>query len=79
MVITLFDSPNISDLQLWANEFGIHHAVAADPGFAVSRLYNPDNEIPSMTLLGPGAEIVILDQLITEAQILPHLPDSVPD
>jgi len=28
-----------------------------------------------MTLLGPGAEILILDRLISEAEILPYLPD----
>jgi hypothetical protein len=74
MVITLFDTMQYTDLVLWAEEFDIHHPVVLDQAATEGRNYNPDGRIPSMTLLAPGAEIVILDQdNISEEQILPYL------
>jgi len=75
MVITLFDTLGLSGLVEWADEFGISHAVVADSAFQVGVNYNPDGSIPSMTLLAPGMEIVLLDQnSISEEEILPYLP-----
>ncbi len=70
MVITLFDDSNLSSLKLWASESSLTHAVVADPAFEISDDYNPDGAIPSMSLLGPGAELLIRDKVeITEAEV----------
>ena len=73
MVITLFDSGALSDLRAWSDEFGINHPVVADPTMAEGVKYNPDRIIPSMTLLGPGMEILIRDEVLTEPDIIPYL------
>jgi hypothetical protein len=74
MVITLFDTLGFSGLVDWAQEFGINHPVVLDSAAQEGKKYNPDGAIPSMTLLKPGAEIVILDQpTISEEEILPYL------
>lgn len=70
MVITLFDDSNLSSLKEWANESALTHAVVADPAFVISDDYNPDGAIPSMSLVGPGAELLIRDKTeITEAEV----------
>ena len=75
IVVTLFDTLGFSGLNDWAEEFGINHPVVLDQTAQVGRKFNPDGAIPSMTLLAPGAEIVILDQNnITEEEIVAHLP-----
>ena len=73
MILTLFDSGSISDLQVWAEEFNIRHPVAADPAMAVGTRFNPDRVIPSMTLLGPGLEVIARDRVFTESEILDYL------
>lgn len=74
MIVTLFDTLGFSGLVDWAEEFGINHPVVLDQAAIVGKKYNPDGAIPSMTLLKPGAEIVILDKpAISEAEILPYL------
>ena len=73
-MVTLFDTLGFSGLVEWAEEFDIGHPVVLDQAALVGRKYNPDGAIPSMTLLKPGAEIVILDQdHIAEEDILPYL------
>ena len=72
--MTLFDTLGFSGLVDWADEFSINHPVALDQAAQIGRKYNPDGVIPSMTLLKPGAEIVILDQSsISEEEILQYL------
>ena len=74
MIVTLFDTLGFSGLVDWAEEFDITHPVVLDSAAIEGRKYNPDGAIPSMTLLKPGAEIVILDKpSISEAEILPYL------
>lgn len=74
IIVTLFDTLGFSGLVDWANEFGISHPVVLDQAAQVGQKYNPDGVIPSMTLLKPGAEIVILDQSnISEEEILEYL------
>ena len=74
MVITLMDTLGFSGLVDWAEEFDIQHPVVLDQAAVVGKKYNPDGAIPSMTLLKPGAEIVLLDlPTISEEEILPFL------
>jgi hypothetical protein len=55
----------------WAEVYGLTHPVVADSSFGVGGSFVEGGSIglPSMTLLKPGAEIVIAGDYVTEADI----------
>ena len=73
MLIYLLDSnsegqtPDQSDLQDWADRAGLTFPVLADTEGAGMN-YEEDYGIPSIHLLGPGAEVVLRDAGTITAQ-----------
>ena len=63
------------DAAQWANDLGVTHPVVADPYWSIGDLYEVDWSIPSLTLIGPGMEVLIEDGWITEDDIEAALPD----
>jgi hypothetical protein len=82
MVITLLGEnmasmpPSTSQLAGWANAYGSNHPVVADPYFQVTSRYISGSTIglPSMTLLGPGMEVLIRDSWVSDWQVAQALP-----
>ena len=77
MVITLLgeniygQSPSQSDLRAWAEAYGLNHPVVADPGFGVTARYVDGGSIylPSTTLLGGGAEVLVRDSALSDRDV----------
>ena len=73
-MITLLDTQSVSGLQEWVDDYDLTHAVLLDPAFVHSKGYNPDNAIPSITVLEPGLVVANKDlPAITEDVVLQHL------
>jgi hypothetical protein len=76
--------PNQAELQGWADEYGLTHPVVSDgeryihsfgtKGTGPGGTGPPGVKFPSFTLLGPGAELLIVDKDITAADIEAALP-----
>ena len=83
MVITLLaetrseEVPEPEALMAWADSHNQDFPVVADSGFGVSQRFVTGGTIylPTMTLLAPGAEVVIADGDVTTADIEAVLPD----
>jgi len=67
------ETPSLSDLQRWADEFGLNHPVLADPSYGVSARW-AGVYIPTMHLVGPGAEVLMADTYVDETTIEANLP-----
>jgi len=69
-------APSRAELQEWVDRFGLGHPVVADPGFGVTSRFVVGGSIglPSMTLLGPGAEVIVADGRVNEQAVLAALP-----
>jgi hypothetical protein len=67
--------PNRAELNEWADEYGQTFPVLSDALEVVER-YSPRGTVslPSVSLLAPGAEILIADGDVTEADIISALP-----
>lgn len=68
--------PSTQDLNVWANAFGIEHPVVADPNWQVTvRFVNGSTiGLPTMHLIGPGAEVLARDTYVTENMVISALP-----
>ena len=83
MIITLLGedesggTPGVENLETWADQYGQTFPVVADAGYGVVTRYVSGGSIglPSITLLGPGAEVVIADGYPQTADIEAVLPD----
>lgn len=69
-----YEPPTQEDLVAWADEYGMTFPVVHDEAWGIENRFREDNGIPTISLLGPGAEVVIRDQWVTEAQIEEVLP-----
>lgn len=69
-------APGQSDLQGWADAFGLTHPVVADANWGVTArfLRSSSFSIPTMSLLGAGAEVLARDTWVSETEIRNHLP-----
>ncbi|MCB9687632.1 MAG: TlpA family protein disulfide reductase [Alphaproteobacteria bacterium] len=82
LVITLLGEnefggvPTQRNLQQWADAFGIDHPVVADRNWQVTSRYlrSASFSIPTMHLIGVGAEVLARDTWVGEAQIRNNLP-----
>ena len=81
MVITLLtengDSapPTQSDLASWANQYGQTFPVLSDGNWLVNRFSRRGSvSLPSISLLGEGAQVIIPDGDPEEADIMQALP-----
>ena len=67
-------------MEYWADTFGLTFPVLSDAGFATGASYIPGYTInmPNYQLIGPGMEIIAVDQWrtgISDATIEAYLPD----
>lgn len=77
MVITLlgedmsYNAPDQTDLREWAESYGLNHPVVADPGFGTSARFIDGKYIylPSTTLLGADAEVLLRDSAISSSTL----------
>jgi peroxiredoxin len=69
-------TPGQAELQEWADAFGLTHPVVADGGWGVTSRYlrSSSFSIPTMSLLGAGAEVVARDTWVSETTIRANLP-----
>jgi hypothetical protein len=67
--------PNRAELNEWADQYGQTFPVLSDHLEVVNR-YSPRGEVslPSLSLFGPGAEILIADGDVSEEDIISALP-----
>ena len=62
-------------LQAWATDNGLTYPVLADvDGDVVGRVAPGDYTLPFQVLIGPGAEVLVLEVLPEEAYLEAHLP-----
>ncbi len=66
--------PSQSDLQMWASSFGLQHPVLADPGWAAGDRFERDGYIPTISLLQPGAKVLLTDSGYATSQVPMALP-----
>ncbi len=75
LVITLFETMNLSDTAAWANKYGLNHPVVIDPEAQIAGRFEENQAVPSYSLILPGAEVAFRDQgTISQADIEPYLP-----
>lgn len=82
LVITLLGedfyggAPGQGDLQAWADAFGLEHPVVADGGWQVTGRFVSGGYIslPTMHLLGPGAEVLARDTWVSFGMVQNNLP-----
>ena len=61
-------TPSQEDLESWATTYGLTTPVLSDAE-GVSYRFELDNYIPTTSLLGPGMEVLIVDDHVTSADI----------
>jgi len=73
---TFGSTPSRSDLQTWADSFGIDHPVVADPGFGVGSRFVSGGSLylPSTSLLSDGAVVIKRDSYVSTNDITGALP-----
>ncbi len=69
----LYDISTGEQAMTWAESHGLTHPVLVDAPNVGAR-FERDWAVPSFTLIGPGAEILVLDGTITTEEIEAHLP-----
>jgi hypothetical protein len=62
-----------SDVVTYAAATGVNYPILSDPN-EVGRRFEVDNGIPSLTLLGPGPEVLIRDGYVSTGDIVDALP-----
>ncbi len=81
MVITLLGEnasggpPSADDVAAWVDTFELTHPVGTDRDWDIYRRFvgGPGVELPSMTLLGEGAEVLVVDEWITHDTVVEAL------
>jgi hypothetical protein len=63
-----------ADIAQYAAETGLTMPVLNDPQWAVGERYERDDAVPSLTLLSPGARLELVDEWVTEDDIVDALP-----
>ncbi len=67
--------PNTEELNLWADEYGQTFPVLSDAEPVAERFTDRGSlSLPSHTLLGPGAVVLVADGVVEEDAILDALP-----
>jgi hypothetical protein len=67
-------APTEDDLMSWATDYGLTTPVLSDSGWGISNRYEEDGGIPTQTLFGPGMEIILVDEWVTDSDIEAALP-----
>lgn len=63
------------DSAAWADRYGLQHPVVTDSGWGVTYRYVEGTfDLPSMHLLGPGAEVISVQDAVTRTELESHLP-----
>ncbi len=73
IIITLFDTMNLSDTAAWADKYGLSHPVVIDYTAEIAGRFEENQAVPSYSLLLPGLEVAFRDQsTISTADIAPY-------
>jgi peroxiredoxin len=68
-------APSEDNLMTWVDNYSLTFPVLSDERWVVSQRYEEDGYIPSQTLIGPGMEIIKVDDYpIRESAIQDALP-----
>jgi hypothetical protein len=67
-------APTEEELMGWASDYNLTSPVLSDSSWGVSNRYEEDGGIPTQTLIGPGMEIIHVDEWISDSQIEEVLP-----
>ena len=67
-------APTADELMDWASDYGLTTPVLSDASWGVSNRYEEDGGIPTQTLLGPGMEIILVDEWVSDSDIEAALP-----
>jgi len=69
--------PSTEDLMSWADTYGLSHPVVADPNWGVTTRFVTGSSIalPTMHLIGPGAEVLMVNDWVSESDIVAALPE----
>lgn len=67
-------APTEDELMGWASDYGLTTPVLSDSNWGVSNRYEQDGGIPTQTLIGPGMEIALVDEWVSESDIEAVLP-----
>ena len=69
--------PDVDDLNEWADTYGQTFPVLSDAERVVDRFNEREGvSLPSLSLLGRGAEIILADDEVTESDIIAALADE---
>ena len=69
------NTPSTNTLKAWEAMAGYTGApVLSDPNWGIAQRYERDNYIPSVSLIGPGMEIIKKDANVSESDIVSVLP-----
>jgi hypothetical protein len=69
------DTPDQAELQAWADRYELTTPVIADDGWSLLKRYSKAQSYPRYTLLGPGAEVIFVNQkTYSESEIEAVLP-----
>ena len=63
-----------ADAERWAGQYGATFPFLADPSGVMFTAFESDNYIPSFSILAPGLELVVKDNMNAANQIEQYLP-----
>lgn len=66
--------PDLDDVEKWVTKYDVTFPVLADPNWSVGNRYEKDGYIPTWTLMGPGLEILAVDEIVRTSRIESVLP-----
>jgi hypothetical protein len=71
----LYAVPDQSDLELWADTYGLSFPVLSDGLGATARQFDKDTSYPNYPLIAPGGEILVAGaNALFDSQIRAALP-----
>ncbi len=69
-------APTAEELGQWSDQYNMTLPVLSDGGWVLSNRFEQDYGIPTFTLLGPGMEVVAVDDFGAEGMIPDYLPED---
>ena len=69
-------APSQEDLEGWADSGGQTFPVLSDPGWSLANRFEVDYGIPTFSLIGPGMEVIAVDDWNSEGMIPDYLPED---
>ena len=73
-VITVFSGGTQEQVAAWADQYGLSFPVLYDPSGQIPARFERDYAIPTQNLVGPGMELLVVDEFVDNTQIEDSLP-----